>query len=152
MACMKKGWLKMFIVAPWRVCDLPTLEWAHLRVQWTSIVKVYTYCACYMIWGPFVPQKISSSMWQISSYFVSAFFGTAEMIAQGRANSWIPLLSGIPISHVAEQSCGSGLWLGQVIGLSLLQIPVQMSKLPQLNSSISYVATVNLNALEYNLF
>lgn len=51
MACTKKEWLKMYIVAPWRVCDLLTLEWAHLRVQWTSIAKVYTCCACCMIFG-----------------------------------------------------------------------------------------------------
>lgn len=48
MACMRKEWLKTFIVAPWRLCDLLTLGWAHLRVQWTSTAKVHTYYACYM--------------------------------------------------------------------------------------------------------
>lgn len=62
MACMKKEWLKMFIVAPWRVWDLLILEWVHLRVQWTSIAKVYPYCACSMILGPLVPQRVCSSL------------------------------------------------------------------------------------------
>lgn len=64
MACMKKEWLKMFTVAPWRVCDRLILEWVHPRVQWTSIAKVYPYCACSVILGPLVPQRVCSSMWQ----------------------------------------------------------------------------------------